>query len=344
MHWCDEEFFLRGAFEADVKSDRILLGKGGEVSRVRSFTKHAKTSFYLKDFFSNEYIQYIPRETIRVSKKELIESLEQIQPVSFISTGTEDQLYERDFASLSQSFGLSLDKVVLISREEFKANNFSSAKLNLFQRSLRFGAGFSYGFWNEDYGIVGSTPEVLYSLEQNKLNTFALAGTAKKGQEEELLHSDKDRHEHDLVIRDLEEKLSRFSKTIDIGATHIIGFKDIIHMRTDIEAELKAETDLAELTSLLSPTAALGGYPKERALKFLLNTEYYKKYPERFFGSAFGVISEELNQFVVMIRNVQWKNKTFFIESGGGVVPESHLSKELEEINWKRSVIRSHYL
>jgi anthranilate/para-aminobenzoate synthase component I len=45
-----------------------------------------------------------------------------------------------------------------------------------------------------------------------------------------------------------------------------------------------------------------------------------------------------------MIRNVQWQNDKFFIESGGGVVADSNFAQELAEIQLKRSVIKNFYL
>lgn len=345
MDWCDEEFFALGAYQSDLESGKILLAKGGQVEKVKAFSPFTGTSFYLKDFFTDQYLQYRPRETRLVSSEEIVSELtSRMAPASFVSMGNEDLLYQNDFLNLQSKFGLGLDKVVLISREEFKANQAILGRRNIILRSLKFGTGTPYGFWHEEYGIAGSTPEKLYSLKNNLLKTLALAGTSRKGQEDELLRSEKDRHEHNLVIQDLEEKLSRFSSEIEMGVTGILNFKDIIHLKTEIEAKVSDSLDLGKLTNLLSPTAALGGYPKERALRFLQSSGYQQKYPQRYFGSAFGVVSPEFTQFVVMIRNVQWRNNIFYIESGGGVLPESILESELEEINLKRSVIRTHYL
>ena len=121
-------------------------------------------------------------------------------------------------------------------------------------------------------------------------------------------------------------------------------FKNIIHLRTEIEALVDDSLEYTELTNALSPTAALGGYPQKTSLNFLKHSNYTNKYPERYFGSCFGLISEDARQFVVSIRNIQWKKQFLYIESGGGVVLESDFRKELEEIHLKRETIRKHYL
>jgi isochorismate synthase EntC len=342
MSWCDEEFFTLGAYQADVDSGKILLGKGGEVQSTDSIP--AGDGFFLKQFYTREYLIYRPREILLIDRQELLQGLGPVPSASFVSLSTEDETYEQDFQELMRSLGLSLEKVVLVSRESFKASDPGKARRSVFARSLTFASGTPYGLWHGDRGIVGSTPEVLYSIEAGKLRTFALAGTAPKGQEEELLASEKDRHEHDLVVRDIEEKLAPFATEIETGAIATVPFAKLIHLKTSIEARLRPSVDLASLTNGLSPTAALGGYPTSRALAFLQRTKYAAKFPQRTFGSAFGLTQGARTQALVMIRNVQWDQTAFYIESGGGVVRESLLENELAEIHLKRAVIRGHYL
>src|SRR5690606_20866263 len=123
----------------------------------------------------------------------------------------------------------------------------------------------------------------------SKLKTFALAGTAKLEKKEELLNSQKDRHEHNLVIQDIEEKLRPFVTSIQISETGLHPYKSIVHLKTNIEGELREDVNFTERTNSLSPTAALGGYPKEASLNFLKTCSYGRKYPERYFGSAMGL-------------------------------------------------------
>jgi isochorismate synthase EntC len=343
MQWCDEEFFKLGAYQAHVESGKILLAKGGHLKTTTKLEKSSDPQFFIKDFFTDEYLLYVPQETKLFDLKKLLKEIK-ATPVKFEPTETDDKIYESDFAKLLHSFNQDLKKVVLVSRENYRTQDFLAAKKALFLKSLQFGTGTPYGFWNSDYGVWGSTPETLFSLQGESLKTFALAGTSKKGFEKDLLDSKKDRVEHNFVIDDLLEKLSSFATKIDVDGTKIVSFKDIIHLRTDVTATLKEDADLFKLTSLLSPTAALGGYPKDLALKFLMATSYQKKYPHRYFGSAFGLFSEDFSQVLVMIRNVQWQNDKFFIESGGGVVADSNFAQELAEIQLKRSVIKNFYL
>ena len=345
-NWIDCDFWNLGAFITSTDETHVTFGKGGRVCVVEKFLKTPTPVFYLKDFYKNSYLAYIPESYMTVSKANVLawinglaESQNHISPVF-----NDDDSYEKDFALLKSSLKSGLEKVVLISRETYQPFEGKDSILRLFKKAFLFGAGLPYGLWNNHYGVIGSTPEILYNFENAQLNTFALAGTARLGQEEELLHSKKDLHEHQLVVKDISEKLSDFVTEIKVHQTEIHPFKSLIHLKTQIEATTRPEVDFTDLVNTLSPTAALGGYPKTESLKFLQGTNYSLKYPIRYFGSALGLISESVNEFLVSIRNIQWEDQHMFIESGGGIVEESKFEKELEEIHLKRNTIRQYYL
>lgn len=345
-NWIDSVFWKNGAFLALNDGDEIIFGKGGTTTLTEKFLDSSLPVFYLKDFYNNSYLAYIPESFVKIGKanalswvNELAEEHPHISPVS-----NDDDIYEKDFSLLKSSFSKDLQKVVLISRETYLPFEKEVSIRRLLKKAFHFGSGSPYGFWNNHYGVIGSTPELLYHAKDGELTTFALAGTARKGEEEALLNSLKDRHEHNLVITDIKEKLEPFSHEVRFAETGIHPYKAIVHLKTDIKATLKKDVDFTGLTNLMSPTAALGGYPKESSLAFLKSTNYANKYPKRYFGSAFGVVTPEEKEFIVSIRNVQWEDQHLFIESGGGIVEESELQKEIQEIFLKRNTIRKHYL
>jgi isochorismate synthase EntC len=343
--WVDSEFWSSGAFLVSEDGETVTLGKGLNLTLVNSFKPEKPIVFYLKDFYSDSFLSWRPSSFITISKATILSWLTQwpydhshISPLF-----NDDDLYEKDFNLLNSAFNETLKKVVLISRETYLPFEKEKSIKRLFKKAFEFGTGTPYGVWDQGFGMIGSTPELLLSACGRELQTFALAGTARLGEEQELWNSVKDRHEHDLVIQDICEKLEAFSESVTPDKTGIHPFKNIIHLRTNIKARLKDSISWSELIAALSPTAALGGYPKDLSLKFLSQTHYARKYDRRF-GSAFGIICEESQHVVVSIRNVQWQEGHLFIESGGGVVPESELKNEMEEIRLKRNTIRNHYL
>lgn len=341
LEWIDEEFFETGAF-MELQTEEILLSKGGVARWVDQLPETLEENiFYLKDFYSRKTLIYSPRETLRISKDELSKLHPEKSSVKI--TNSHDETYKKDFHKLMTSFGENLSKVVLISRENYESTDPLHTRRQLIIRGLTSKLGFPYGLWTKQIGIVGSTPELLFDQKDREIQTFALAGTSVAGKESALLNSSKDKIEHELVVRNIQEILKRNSSSVSTGDLRIQSYGDLIHLRTDIKASLFPDVRTSDLINELSPTAALGGYPKKNALEFLKETEYQKHFPDRIFGSAFGVSSQKSMRFLVLIRNVQWNEDTFFIESGGGVVPSSVLEDELLEISRKRSLIRSFY-
>lgn len=337
----DEEFFSFGAMLADTAQNKVTLAKGGAISSKQLGDKNY---FYAKDFYSHHYTFYYPQEIIELPLDEVIHYFKRYKDTPEVSeTINYDHLYEKDFNHFKDSLE-TLEKVVLISREEFRVKNFKATLRHFFYSALNFGTGYPYGYWNETSGILGATPELLFELSDNELFTFALAGTAKIEESEELLKSTKNLHEHNIVVDDIREKLTPYCEDIISGKTYLHPFKHIVHLRTDFKARMYNFDKFLDLTTAMSPTAALGGYPMEQCISFLRKTQYAREFSQRIFGSVMGLVKDQHLTSVVMIRNLQWLHDKFIIECGGGVVEESDLENELGEIHLKRSIIKKNYL
>jgi menaquinone-specific isochorismate synthase len=193
-----------------------------------------------------------------------------------------------------------------------------------------------YGFWTMSEGMIGATPEILFQLEGRKLTTMALAGTASLAAPS-LLENPKERHEHELVIRDVEQSLRPFG-VVHVGETQEKFLPTLKHLFTPIEVELAAETSPEVFVKALHPTAALGGFPREQARRWL------EAQPEaafrRRFGAPFGFVDGDSAFFVVAIRNVQRFEQKIWLGSGCGVVAGSVPEKEWDELKLKRESVR----
>jgi isochorismate synthase EntC len=337
------EFFKLGAFSTDYFSQNLILGVGGEFFISQDIPSY--DCFFIKDFFQDQFLIYRPHHFVITQKEKLKSRLNQNEKIDFVKIQDFDEIYKEDFKNLKASLHSTLKKVVLLSKEEYSTAIQPEKFIpNLLRKCFDFVSGNAYGFWNENFGMMGNTPEYLYAIGGNKILTHALAGSARAEEKSFLLQSKKDQEEHQFVIQDIAEKLTPHCKNLTIGNTTIMPYQTMVHLLTPIEGVLNEDWDHKSLTLSLSPTAALGGYPTKEALRFLLNTKYHSLHPERFFGSAFGVQFQSYHQVMVAIRNIQWKESTLWIESGGGIVASSVEEKELQEIQMKRAVIREHYL
>ncbi len=342
--WLDESFFHQGAFTLINDNQTFLLGKGGYFSETKIPEKNV--FFYIKEFYRPQYYYFYPEDILEIDKQKLELALKSYNDfdLKYEIKENYDHLFLKDFQDLQNELNEDFKKAVLISSEKLRVDDPIKFKKRLFYKSVSSKFGLPYGLWNPNFSIMGSTPEILFDIKANNIHTVALAGTAKKGDEEKLRASIKDKIEHDLVIESINNSLEPFCSNIETSETYISPFSRMIHLRTDIKGMLKDHYRIFDLVDTLSPTAALGGQPKKAAKKFLEKSHYSKKFPNRFFGSVFGLNHFQNNRALVMIRNVQLKNDDIIIESGAGIIKESSASSELNEIKLKRETVKELFL
>lgn len=207
---------------------------------------------------------------------------------------------------------------------------------------------FPYGFWRGEEGMIGVTPEILFSQHgELAFETVALAGTRAKGQDERasteaLLNDAKERHEHQLVIDDVAAVLNKMGKA-EITQTGVVDLPSLIHLKTKILAKLTQPQTFDQITQALHPTPALGLSP--RALGFSEMRKWDSREDRLRYGAPFGVRYRgedgiEHRHCVVAIRNIQWKDREMLLGSGCGIVPASEVGREWQELQLKRDSVK----
>ncbi len=204
-----------------------------------------------------------------------------------------------------------------------------------------------YGFWTPEEGVMGATPEILftYNARNNELETMALAGTrtSEREKKDTLANDPKEMFEHDLVIQGLKEKLTKLGE-LQVSPTYVWDLGMISHLRTDMSVELKLklspEKIFTEMCALLHPTAALGVAPNKADWRFLKTCDGAEQ--RGHFGAPFGVLSPNGKSIVlVAIRNIQWHEDQLTVGTGCGVVAQSELPNEWQELEVKRQAVHA---
>ena len=97
--------------------------------------------------------------------------------------------------------------------------------------------------------FIGASPERLLSITQGQLTTDALAGSASRGPTPDadaqlaqaLLHSDKERYEHQVVVDFIVEQLRSLRLTPHYAPTpQLLQLLHIQHLHTTITAQIKS--------------------------------------------------------------------------------------------------------
>ena len=208
-------------------------------------------------------------------------------------------------------------------------------KLRAFQQTPCLQGLQLYGWWQGGEGILGCTPELLFSYNPDRkhLRTMALAGT-QKPKAPALLKDPKESFEHQLVVTAIHKSLSHLG-FVHIKPTYEWDINLIQHLRTDMEVEVHKNINLNELCQFMHPTPALGISSSKLHWKWL--KEIDPPVPRKRFGAPFGaILPNGHGKILVAIRNIQWFDGKSYLGSGCGIVKQSQLDHEWEELSIKR--------
>lgn len=231
-----------------------------------------------------------------------------------------------------------IDKSVPVALE--KGTIKSGNPLNLL-KSLNGSAEsfFPYAWVKGDTGFCGLTPEVLFNFRKGRLNTMALAGTAKADEREVFAFDEKEIREHEFVAQTLVSKLS------DIGMVtkserSVLDLGSLVHFHTPIEVFLYGDKNIDDLIKRLHPTPALGPLPRtQQTMADLIRWREMLDCPA-YFGAPFGVLQDGVFHAVVTIRGVHWEGDEISVPSGCGVIEASRLVNEWRELGLKREAVK----
>ena len=329
-----DQFFTSGYLLEDPASHTIWGGYGQSDSSA--------LTFFHTPFFKKNQNFHQPKECFCLKTKEFWEAITDfcLNDLELESDESIDESFLKQVSILIQDIKQAkFQKIVPVTYMSYKYSGRPELSLMKF-KDLE---GHLYGFWNQTGGIIGSSPEILFRRENDTDHFVALAGTISKNQsdaEAKLLNSEKDIHEHQLVISDIEKKLATIGKAqLEKSATKTSTFGPLLHLKTKLSSPSMAHSS-GDLVKALHPTAALCGYPEEVAIERLKHQKHFElDGEERLFGGIFGVEYKDFALSIVMIRNIQWSKEKLIINSGCGVVSSSIPENELEEVQTKRKAI-----
>jgi len=200
----------------------------------------------------------------------------------------------------------------------------------------------AYGYSYQNHGLAGASPEMLFESDVRGYRTMALAGTRPVDRAQELLRDAKELREHRLVVDDIVRRVAPFAN-VQVEPLGILEMPSIAHLATAIRFEEIGfeRMSFAEIVRRLHPTAALGVSPRSEAgERWLRDADRGVK--RRTFGAPFGLeLPDRRARALVAIRNLQWDGEKLRIGSGAGLLPESHLEREFEELREKREQVKA---
>ena len=234
-----------------------------------------------------------------------------------------------------------MTKVVSSREVEFTSEtpyNVSSILANLVDNNPNC---FIFGYEKDGRTFVGASPEILVRHRGSEILSYALAGTAPKDgpnawTEEQLLTSEKNLIEHNIVRDRIVNTMKQITPDVTVGETGIMELSHLYHLRTIITAKDSTKS-LVEWAKLLHPTPALGGEPREKALALL---QEYEAHERGMYAAPFGFMKDMGDGIVVVaIRSALIMDNVLYAYAGCGVVADSDADEEYAETNNKMRTI-----
>ena len=210
---------------------------------------------------------------------------------------------------------------------------------------------YMFYFSGTDVEVAGASPETLVRLENGVLHTFPLAGTRRRGinededrkLEEELLSDEKELAGHNMLVdlgRNDLGRISRFGSVQVEKLRQIERFSHVMHIGSTVRGQIRDDKDALDAIEAVLPAGTLSGAPKIRASRLIGELEGNKR---GIYGGAIGYIDFAGNMDTcIAIRLVYKKNDRVFVRSGAGIVADSVPEKEFEEcMNKARASLRA---
>ncbi|MBD2296595.1 isochorismate synthase [Anabaena sphaerica FACHB-251] len=289
---------------------------------LRELQSQIKTIQSLVNYSSN--IEISPANFIKnqitnsgIFKHSVLSALEKIESKHLIKIVLADALDVRSY----NSFNL------------FKSlNNLRQLHPNCYVFSTSNGKGQNF---------IGASPERLISIQNQQLITDALAGSAPRGKTpnedaanaNDLVNSNKEKHEHSLVIDFITQRLSQLGLFPQILAPRLRQLSNIQHLWTPITAVVPANIHPLKIVAQLHPTPAVAGAARDIACEEIRR---YESFERGLYAAPLGWVDGEGNcEFIVGIRSALIDGDRARLYAGAGIVAGSDPEKEFAEVQLK---------
>jgi len=209
-----------------------------------------------------------------------------------------------------------------------------------------FAGCFVYAVGRGEATFIGATPELLLRRDGLRLSTVALAGSIGRSADpavddhlgERLLRTVKEREEHAIVARRIEQELRPHSVWVTMAEEPVVvRVANIQHLATAIRAQLAAPVAAVQLAGLLHPTPAVGGEPAAVALPMIRALEGIDR--GWYAGPLGWTDANEDGEFCVALRCALIEGSLARCYAGVGVVADSNPAAELTETEVKLAAL-----
>ena len=205
-----------------------------------------------------------------------------------------------------------------------------------------------------DMALVGSSPEIMVTLENGKVELRPIAGTRRRGTseaediafEEELLADDKECAEHTMLVDLGRNDVGRVCEFNSVSVPELMiieRYSHVMHIVSDVQGEILPDKDAFDLLAATFPAGTVSGAPKIRAMEIIDEMEKCRRGP--YAGTVCYLGYDGNLDSCITIRTILLKDKKAYVQAGGGIVADSKPELEYKEtVNKARAMIKAIHL
>ena len=190
--------------------------------------------------------------------------------------------------------------------------------------------------------LVGASPEMLVKVAGDKIFTYPIAGTRRRGRNDEedaalaaeLKADAKECAEHAMLVDLARNDIGRISEAGSVRVTkfkEIEKFSHVLHMVSEVVGRLKKECRPLDVLAAAFPAGTVSGAPKLRAMEIIRELEPVKR--DTYAGTVGYMDFYGNMDMCITLRTMRIENdETAVIQAGAGIVADSVPENEYREI------------
>lgn len=204
----------------------------------------------------------------------------------------------------------------------------------------------------EDLALVGSSPEVLVRVEDERVIVRPIAGTRPRGKSveeerllaEDLLADEKELAEHRMLVDLGRNDVGRVAEygSVTVPDLFVVErYSHVMHLVSQVEGKLRAGLGAMDVFRATFPAGTVSGAPKVRAMEIIDELEPVRRGP---YAGAVGYLAYggmSMDTAITIRTLVAWRGRGY-VQAGAGIVADSDPESEYQEtLNKARALLRA---
>jgi anthranilate synthase component 1 len=205
----------------------------------------------------------------------------------------------------------------------------------------------------DGFGVVGSSPETLVSVHDDRVTTNPIAGTCPRGETPvedrrlagEMLSDEKELAEHVMLVDLGRNDVRRVGRggTVEVDDfMSVVQYSHVQHIESTVSARLRDGEDSFDAARAVFPAGTLSGAPKIRAMEII---DQLEDEPRGVYGGGVGYFSwNGDSDFAITIRTATFDENEdgtddVVVQAGAGIVADSVPESEYHETEDKTDAL-----